>query len=150
MLFALLLFLIHVIHCSVRFKSANISHVNFFVLDVEGGEYSILTTIDWKAVQFDVIVMETEPAFRPEGNFARIQTYLAERGYSCLPGFETLGRNSWFVRDDFVPSKRPGVADTCFHGVDTSRRKTHPGVSTCKKKKKLKKNVVKANNNVSF
>jgi hypothetical protein len=111
-----------------------VSHVNFFVLDVEGGEYSILTTIDWKAVMFDVIVIETQPEYRSEGNFERIQSFLSARGYSCLPGFETLGRNSWFVRNDFVPAKRPALEDTCFHGVDQSRRKTHPGVSTCKKK----------------
>jgi hypothetical protein len=114
--------------------ASNITHVNFFVLDVEGGEYSILTTIDWKSVIFDVIVIETQPEFRSEGNFEKIQSYLAERGYSCLPGYETLGRNSWFVRNDFVPSKKPGIVDTCFRGVDTSRRKTHPGLSTCKKK----------------
>lgn len=117
--------------------------MNFFVLDVEGGEYSILTTIDWSAVKFDVIVIETQPEYRSEGNFERIQTLLSERGYSCLPGFETLGRNSWFVRNDFVPFKRPGVADTCFHGVDQSRRKTHPGQSTCKKKQQAPQKKVK-------
>jgi hypothetical protein len=106
--------------------------VNFFILDVEGGEYSILTTINWQEVKFDVIVIETEPAFRPPGNFDRIKTLLLEKGYFCPPGFEIVGRNSWFVRGDFVPSTRPGVADTCFRGVDRSRRKTHPGVVTCK------------------
>lgn len=126
--------------CVIRsFRSANVTRVNFFVLDVEGGEHSVLTTIDWATVQFDVLVIETEPEYRPEGNFERIQSFLGARGYSCLPGFETVGRNSWFVRNDFRPSQRPGLAEGCFQGLDHSRRKTHPGQATCTRKKRMEK-----------
>ena len=126
----------YVVINSYSLQYAKLNHINFFVLDVEGGEYSILTTIDWKTVKFDVIVIETEPEYRPEGNFNKIRTFLSERGYSCLPGFESLGRNSWFIRNDFQPFKKPGIVDTCFRGVDQSRHKTHPGLSTCKKSKR--------------
>jgi FkbM family methyltransferase len=38
----------------------NITRINFFSLDVEGAELLVLKTIDWSAVQIDVLMVETD------------------------------------------------------------------------------------------
>ena len=38
-------------------KRANVSHINFFILDVEGGELDVLHTINWNTTTFDVLVI---------------------------------------------------------------------------------------------
>lgn len=70
-----------------------ITHVDFWVLDVEGGELSVLHTVDWEAVQIDVIVVELdgENVEKDEG----VRALLAERGYIIEAAF--VGRNTWFV-----------------------------------------------------
>ena len=35
-------------------------HLNFFVLDVEGAELPILSSIDWSRVSFDVLCIEVQ------------------------------------------------------------------------------------------
>jgi hypothetical protein len=40
-------------------RRLGISHVNLWVLDVEGAELEILRGMDWHAVTFDVISVET-------------------------------------------------------------------------------------------
>ena len=95
---------------------AAVRHVNFFVLDVEGGELSVLRSVDWSAVKFDVLCVETEPRYRPPGYADAVAAFLAEKGYDL---YAARGRNSWFTRRDFSPSARPGVHRECFRGVDT-------------------------------
>lgn len=75
------------------FTTYHIRHIDFFSLDVEGGELEVLESIDFKCVNFNVIVIEadgTNPARE-----AKIQEYLKERGYDL---FKHVERNNWFVR----------------------------------------------------
>lgn len=82
-----------------------IRHINFFLLDVEGGELSILKRVDFDQIKFDVIAVETD-----RGNLGADETakYVDEviellrgKGYSLWE--RKLGRNSWFMSPDFVP-----------------------------------------------
>ena len=81
-----------------------VKHVNLFVLDVEGGELQVLTHIDFAAVRFDVLCVETDAGFRPAGYGAAVASLLATHGYEVA--FES-GRNTWFKNRLFVPSVRP-------------------------------------------
>jgi hypothetical protein len=72
-------------------RRARVSHVNFFILDVEGGELSILKSIDFNAVKFDVICIETTPNERPPGYAQQVIDFLAPVGYVNATG--QVGRN---------------------------------------------------------
>jgi hypothetical protein len=65
---------------------------------------SVLKTIDWEYTKFDVICVETDPPLRPKGYQKQVTAYLAERGYKLV--CHGIGRNSWFTRNDFIPSMR--------------------------------------------
>ena len=82
---------------------AKVSHINVFILDVEGGELAVLNTIHWDTIQFDVIIVETERKFRPEHYAENVIQFLVSKGYQFL--FEKF-RNSWFKHPSFVPSSR--------------------------------------------
>lgn len=43
---------------STLFEKNKIGHVNFFSLDVEGAEYSVLQSIQWDRVVIDVFCVE--------------------------------------------------------------------------------------------
>jgi FkbM family methyltransferase len=80
-----------------------VSHVNFFMLDVEGGELAVLKSVDWDRVIFDVIAVETCATdcahLRPPGYFSAVEAFLAQHGYV----FDfNQGRNSWFRHRSFV------------------------------------------------
>ena len=86
---------------------ANITHVNFFMLDVEGAELDVLKSTDWSRVTFDVIAVETEPdataSYRPATYKHDVVEFLELHGYI----FEfDMGRNSWFRHPEFK-------GDTC-------------------------------------
>jgi len=80
---------------------AHLTHINLFILDVEGAELSVLKTIDFSAVWFDVISVETESGFREVGNLGRIVAFLLDKNYKYVG---TWGRNSWFRHAYFEPS----------------------------------------------
>ena len=42
-------------------SKAHVNHVNYFILDVEGGELEVLKSINWHHVKFDVLCIETDP-----------------------------------------------------------------------------------------
>jgi len=96
------------------FHYFRINHINFFVLDVEGGEFEILKSIDWNMITFDVLCIETEPSNRPPGYDIQVTQYLEEKGYKNYTG--QIGRNIWYIHQTFIPSKRPGLASDCFNG----------------------------------
>ena len=80
-------------------KAINVTHINLFVLDVEGGELSILHTIDWQSTVFDVIVVETEVG--PDG--WNISQFLIQKDYVEVI---KIGRNTWYRHHEYVPSYR--------------------------------------------
>lgn len=97
------------------FQGINVTHVNFFVLDVEGAELSVLESIDWERVQFDVLSIETEKENRRPGYAADVASYLLQKGYEHVQNVP--GRNSWFKHTDFIPSRRPTIVEGCFNGA---------------------------------
>lgn len=94
---------------------AKVSHINFFILDVEGAELSILHTINWNSIRFDVISVETEMSNRPKGYEEAVTAFLAKVDYTKVANIP--GRNSWYTHVSFIPSKRPGTVDGCFAGA---------------------------------
>ena len=102
---------------STVFKMANVTHIDFFILDVEGGELSVLHSIDFDEVSFDVIVVETESidGRRPPSFVSDTIALLSSKGYANIDHIP--GRNSWFVREGFIGSRRPGMYPLCFNGA---------------------------------
>ena len=93
-------------------RQAKATHVNFFILDVEGAELQVMDTIDWNRVTFDVVCIEVDPPYRPDGYSDKVIRFMASKGYINYSGL--IGRNLWFIRSDFVPYKRPGLKDICY------------------------------------
>lgn len=85
------------------FECLNTTHINFFVLDVEGGEMSVLHSINFDRVTFDVICVEVDPRYRPEGYASEVSNFLQRHGY--VKEFDR-GRNSWFRRETFQPKRK--------------------------------------------
>lgn len=96
----------------------NVYHVNFFILDVEGGELEVLKSINWNQVRFDVLCIEVEEANRPKGFGNLVTNFMVSKEYHNVTN--QIGRNIWFIRNDFVPSKRPGIHPLCFNGAERS------------------------------
>lgn len=88
------------------FSHIKVFHVNFFILDVEGAELTVLKSINWEQIQFDIISVEIEAINRPTGYGKEVRVYLANRGYRYL---NTIGRNAWFMHQFFIPSSQPTV-----------------------------------------
>ena len=87
-------------------SKAHVNHVNYFILDVEGGELEVLKSINWHHVTFDVLCIETDEVNRPSGYTATISSFLALKGY--VNATAQQGRNTWFTHKDFIPSTKPG------------------------------------------
>ena len=98
----------------VSLKQAYITHVDFFILDVEGAEFEVLHAVDWNSFSFSVLCIETDPSLRPPHYADKVRDYLAPKGYTFVAA---RGRNSWFVYKDFVPSARPGLPSDCYRGI---------------------------------
>jgi FkbM family methyltransferase len=96
------------------FQAIKVSHVNYFVLDVEGAELNILQSIDWDLTKFDVIVVETDRNSRRPGFAEDVAAFMLTKGYLRVDNIS--GRNSWYRRVDFVPSRRPTIAEGCYSG----------------------------------
>lgn len=73
----------------------------------------MLKTVRWDQVKFDVLCIETQRDMRPPGYEEEITSFLQRKGYVKNANF---GRNTWFIRNDFVPSVRPGLQSNCFRG----------------------------------
>jgi len=69
----------------------DISHVNFWVLDVEGAELEVLRATDFERVTFDVIAMEIGSDFEKD---AEATFFLKGKDYTV---FDSIGPNRWFV-----------------------------------------------------
>ena len=84
------------------FDQIGINHINWFSLDVEGAELSVLQTIDFDKMSFDVIVMESDGSAKDRE--ADSKKLLASYGYHAI-----LQRDidTWFVREGFHPSVNP-------------------------------------------
>jgi hypothetical protein len=81
------------------FNHMHIRHINYFSLDVEGAELSVLQSINFDDIKFDIISVEIEKAFRPKDHEFEVTKLLREHGYLKI---WCSGRNAWFRRQDFV------------------------------------------------
>lgn len=86
-------------------KHANISHVNVFILDTEGAELSVLKSINFSEVRFDVLVIETDTVVRPPSYEDTVTKFLAPHGYVRVP-LKHLNnhRNTWYRHATFRPT----------------------------------------------
>jgi len=100
---------------AIVFHRTHIKHVNFFILDVEGGELEVLKSINFDQVRFDVMCIETEANNRPPGYAEEMTAFLKSKGYNNATS--QVGRNTWYVHPDFVPSSRPGLDPGCYNGA---------------------------------
>lgn len=67
---------------------------------MEGAELSVLASIDFETVRFDVLsIVETEPAFRPKGYMELVVNFMLRHGYLF---YANVGRNSWFTHRHFA------------------------------------------------
>lgn len=101
-------------------RAARVRHINYFILDVEGGELEVLKSINWHQVRFDVLCIETEEENRPPNFELDITEYLRTRGY--LKDGPRQGRNTWFVRKDFDKFEKPGMSRECYNGARKGKR----------------------------
>lgn len=81
------------------FDQLKLTHIHFFSLDVEGAELSVLHTIDFDRMSFDIIVIESDGA-DPERE-ASITVLLSSVGYHAL---HQRGIDMWYAREMFTPS----------------------------------------------
>lgn len=93
-------------------ETITVSHINLLILDVEGGEVSVLRSIDFRKTIFDVLIIERQ--------------YPNEllRFMRSLPEYELVaakGRNLWYKHITFSPSHRSTVNKKCFRGCVASR-----------------------------
>lgn len=80
-----------------------IAHIDFFSLDVEGGELGVLQSLDLSRVTFNVLVVESTKAEDRDA----IRALLEAHGYA-FQGAQA--HNNWYVRKGWTgASKAPGV-----------------------------------------
>lgn len=65
---------------------------------------SVLKSINFDEIKFDVLCIETERAFRPDGYAEEVRAFVEKKGYLFVAD---LKRNSWFVHPDFQWSRWP-------------------------------------------
>jgi len=81
-----------------------IQHINFCVLDVEGGELGVLQSVDFSALSFDVIAIEADGG--NPGKDQGVIDLLVSKGYVH---YGHKDRSDWFVREGFQPSAAPAA-----------------------------------------
>ncbi|XP_071515318.1 protein Star-like [Panulirus ornatus] len=80
-------------------SALNVTTVDYFSLDVEGAEFSVLKTIPWEKV--DIKTLSVEFIHDPEGKDA-IQTYMMDKGYyvhSEVRHYNWLANDFIFVKN---------------------------------------------------
>lgn len=87
-------------------EHAQITHVNLFILDVEGAELSILDGIDFTRFTFDVLLVEKTHA-------KLLRDFFEKSDYELVAD---RGRNYWFKHKNFVASRRADVEVGCYRG----------------------------------
>ena len=88
---------------SLIFSHIPINHINYFSLDVEGAEVSVLESIDFTVIKFDIISVEIEKAFRPADHEQKVTELLLSHGYLKI---WCKGRNAWFRHREYELKSR--------------------------------------------
>ena len=88
--------------------SWGITHVDFWVLDVEGAELEVLRVFDFAAVSVDVVVVEVDRTNQAKDDAVRaVLRASGYRRHDAADGTKAGQRSDWFVREGFVPSAAP-------------------------------------------
>eukprot|EP00282_Hemiselmis_andersenii_P000804 CAMPEP_0114131756 /NCGR_PEP_ID=MMETSP0043_2-20121206/12725_1 /TAXON_ID=464988 /ORGANISM="Hemiselmis andersenii, Strain CCMP644" /LENGTH=312 /DNA_ID=CAMNT_0001225213 /DNA_START=316 /DNA_END=1254 /DNA_ORIENTATION=+ len=80
--------------------------INYFSLDVEGGELEVLRSINFSSVLFDVVSIEMDGSNKEKDE--EVNMFMFKHGFKL----HTTGFNSWFVREGFRPSSNPECAES--------------------------------------
>jgi len=105
---------VHEVPClslNTIFDHLGLKRINFFMLDTEGAELNILQSLDFSKIQFDVLLVETEPFapnLRTVGYAQKVVDLVTSKGYVHD---RNAGRNSWFRHPSFVPVKDPDLKE---------------------------------------
>ena len=86
-------------------RRLGISHVNAWVLDVEGGELEVLKAFDFSLITVDVLCMEANDRGDSAGWKAKV-ALLEAAGFAEDSGVQD-SQNAWFVRKGFTPARKP-------------------------------------------
>ncbi len=100
------------------FAEAGISHVDYFSLDVEGAEMTILRSLDFDQVSIDMFTIEDNAT-----PWTEHRAFLEPKGYTCIGA---LGVDAFFLHQRFIDRL---AAERGAGYLDTVRAKLRP-VST--------------------
>lgn len=90
-------------------SAMGITHIDFFSLDVEGGELSVLLTMDWD-IEIHYLLIETNP------KTPNVTAYLLSRGFRVHPFNHCLLKSrgcllsKLFVNENY---QRPSFSSIC-------------------------------------
>ena len=90
-----------------------VTHINLWILDIQGGELEAVNSVDWAVTTIDVICVEV--GFDTD-NDNLLHNLLSGAGYTLhtshmRPGGES-GGSWWFVHKSFTPVGDPGLPKT--------------------------------------
>jgi FkbM family methyltransferase len=81
------------------FTQNEIAHIDFWSLDVEGGELSVLETVDWSRIEISIIMLENAEDKETSATYPVIVDILKDAGYSqfgrCGPGNKPYKSEVW-------------------------------------------------------
>lgn len=84
-------------------RHINMPHINLLILDTNGSELSVLLSLRFHEVLFDVIVVAVDAKYHQPRNDGKVHALLANRGYVKVRS----GKYLWFVHQFFQPCARP-------------------------------------------
>jgi len=85
--------LLHMLH---------LTHVDLWILDVEGSEHSVLRSFDFNKVHFNAMIVECQGG---EEDSKITSGILSKYDIDC----KLIDRNCFCTHKDFKPSARPGI-----------------------------------------
>lgn len=95
------------IHCgpvSHPLKQLGIQRIDFWSLDVEGSELAVLKTVDFDAVQIDVIMAESENRLPEKKHLAEeVRAFLKGKGYIIMKSV-TVFKSDIFLQKNACPN----------------------------------------------
>ena len=102
------------IHCgplSYPLRQLDIRHIHFWSLDVEGSELATLQTVDWDAVQIDIIMAEAHSRLDNWLQMAKeVRRYVKGKGYILMKSV-TVPKSDIFVHKSVCPKYKQCVID---------------------------------------
>ena len=94
-----------------------VTHIDLWILDIEGSEWMALSSVDWDKVEIDVISVEVLPPATPQEleNEMLVRKIILEHGY-----FEhsMQGMTTWYYRHGFEPSSCAKFPERCQESPD--------------------------------